>query len=170
MASIGNNLVALTAMARALRKTLRQKKSRRSHISGWIIAVLGGLLVFKTGMDSTGISFQMVITGLAVLLIVVVLIWEDAINGYVAGKRALPGTENVITVFNEEGFVSTTDIGKTEWRYEKINAVAETSDFFFFIFSANHAQVYDKNAVSGGSVDEFRGFIEEKTEKRVQKV
>ena len=35
----------LTAMARALRKTIRKKGSRRSHISGWCIVALAVVLV-----------------------------------------------------------------------------------------------------------------------------
>ena len=37
----------LTAMARGLRKTLRKKKSRRSHVFGWAVVVLGLLLSFN---------------------------------------------------------------------------------------------------------------------------
>ena len=39
--------------------------------------------------------------------------------------------------------------------------------FFVFIYSANHAQVYDKNSMSGGTAEEFCRFIEEKTGKKV---
>ena len=34
----------VTAMVRALRKTQRKKRSRRSHILGWAVIVLGTLL------------------------------------------------------------------------------------------------------------------------------
>lgn len=34
------NQKELTTMARALRKTLRKKKSRRSHVFGWIAVIL----------------------------------------------------------------------------------------------------------------------------------
>ena len=42
---------ALTVMARALRKTVRKKKSRRSHIFGWIVAALGAFLAVKSHSD-----------------------------------------------------------------------------------------------------------------------
>lgn len=35
----------LTALARALRKTIRKKRSRRSHIFGWCIVALAILLI-----------------------------------------------------------------------------------------------------------------------------
>ena len=48
------NQKAVTAMARALRKTLRKKKSRRSHIFGWIILVIAVLLTLPLGDKDFG--------------------------------------------------------------------------------------------------------------------
>jgi hypothetical protein len=73
-----------------------------------------------------------------------VLLFEDKINGYIARKRMIKGTEKVTIVFNEDGYASTTDIGKTEWYYKNINQIAETDEFFVFIFDQSHGQVYDK--------------------------
>ena len=39
------DMKTLTAMAKALRKTVRKKKSRRAHIFGWIVVLLGTLLL-----------------------------------------------------------------------------------------------------------------------------
>ena len=161
---------ALTVMARALRKTLRKKRSRRSHVFGWIVVILGLLLSLPFGDDAFQIDLKTVVTWLAVLLILVVLIWEDAINGYFAGKRMLPGTEKATTVFNIEEYTSTTDAGKTEWKYDKINAIVETTRYFVFVFSSSHAQIYDKKGLSGGTADEFRSFIENMTHQTVQQI
>ena len=38
---------------------------------------------------------------------------------------------------------------------------------FVFIFSISHAQVYDKSGLTGGTVEEFREFIQRKTEKEI---
>ncbi len=164
------NQKAFTAMARALRKTVRKKRSRRSHIFGWIVIVLSLLLTVSDFRDGIVIDMKNIVTWLATLCILVVLIWEDAINGYIAGKRMLKGTEKSITVFQEDDYCSTTDIGKTEWRYDKIVMLAETVGYFVFVFSASHAQVYDKAGISGGSVEAFRKFIEGKTGKMIQRV
>ena len=43
------NHKALTVMAKTLRKTVRNKKSRRSHIIGWLLVVLSVFLIFFTG-------------------------------------------------------------------------------------------------------------------------
>lgn len=164
------NQKSLTAMSRVLRKTIRRKRSKRSHIFGWIIVVLSLLLTIASWKEGMVFSSNTIITLIAILLILVVLIWEDAINGYVARKRMLPGTEKGTTVFNSEGYRSTSEMGKTEWHYDKINIVAETKDYFVFVFNFSHAQVFDKNSITGGTVEEFKKFIAEMTGKEVQEI
>ncbi len=161
------NQNALTVMARALRKTVRKKKNKRSRILGWVAALLGILLLFASGEGTFSLDFRTAVTALAVAAIVAVLIFEDQMNGYFAGKRMLPGTEKAEAVFCEEGYTSVTEAGKTEWKYEKIVALAESEEYFAFVFGTNHAQVYEKSGLSGGSAEEFRGFIERKTGKTV---
>ena len=164
------NQKAVTAMAKALRKTIRRKRSRRSHIFGWIIIVLALLLTLLPGENGFEITFKTIVTWLATLVMLMVLIWEDALNGYIARKRMLPGTEKNTTVFNQEGYYSTSEFGKSEWKYDKVHRIVEWKRYFVFIFSENHAQVYDKEHLSGGSADEFCQFIEEMTGKMVESI
>ena len=161
------NAKTMASMARALRKTIRKKHSRRSHIFGWTVVVLALLLLISHGFS---FDFRTISTSIAVLVILTVFLFEDRINGYVAYKRLLPGTEKAVTVFSENSFISTTDIGKSEWTYDKMILIAETADFFVFIFSASHAQLYDKRNIQGGTADDFRRFIETATEKQVQAI
>ena len=157
------NAKTLAVMAKALRKTVRKKRSRRSHIFGWIVMAFSLLLLMSDG-------FRSIATWIAVLIILIALLFEDRLNGYVAKMRLLPGTDSSVAVFSENSFVSTTGVGKSEWNYDKIVTIAETEDFFVFIFSANHAQLYDKRHLSGGTVDDFRRFVESVTGKTVQTV
>lgn len=163
------NQKALKTMAKALRKTIRKKRSRRSHMLGWIVMIMGALLAVNSLRSGVVFSAKNIVTWLAILAIFIVFIWEDALNGYIASKRMLKGTEKATSIFNEEGFVSITEIGKTEWNYDKVMLVGDTKDYFVFIYSANHAQVYDKSSISGGTAEEFCKFIEEKTGKNVIK-
>ena len=48
--------------------------------------------------------------------------------------------------------------------------LAETKDYFVFVFGQNHAQIYSKKSITGGTVDEFRQFIANATGKEIQKV
>ncbi len=154
---------ALTAMAKGLRKTVRRKRSRRSHILGAIVIVLAVLLVIGSGT----FDFRAAVTLLAAAVILLVLIFEDRLNGYIGGKRMLPGTVKAVSLFTDESYSSETEIGKTEFHYEYILALPESDDYFIFLFSNSHAQVYDKRTLSGGSLDDFRSFIQEKTQNSI---
>lgn len=161
------NQKALTAMAKGIRKTARKKRTKRSHIFGWIVIALAILLTLADIKDSIEFTANRIITLVAALVIFIVLLFEDKINGYVARKRLLPGTEKSKVAFTEGGFYSETEAGKSEWNYDRILMLAETKDYFIFVFSSSHAQVYDKNNISGGTVDEFRKFICETTGKEI---
>ena len=161
---------AVTAMARALRKTVRKKHSRRSHIFGWIVVVLALLLSFLSGENGLVVTFKIVATWVMVLVIVVTLLFEDAINGYLACKRALPGTEQTTTTFGADGYRSTNKAGETRWSYDNVKTVAETGNYLVFVLNENHAQVYDKRTVSGGTEAEFRAFVMEMTGKQIESV
>ena len=67
-------------------------------------------------------------------------------------------------------FVSQTEVGKSEFSYDKIVIIAETDRYFVFVFSASHTQVYYKNSLSRGTENEFRDFITVKARKTILKV
>ena len=161
---------AVTAMARALRKTVRKKHNRRSQLCGWVLIVLSLMLSFRTGEDGFSVSTKTVVTWLTALVMAVALLFEDAINGYFARKRALPGTEQTTTIFGAEGYRSTNLAGETTWSYNNIKAVAETGNYFVFVMSKNHAQVYDKRTISGGTEVEFREFLAKAIRRPVKSV
>lgn len=155
---------AMTAMAKGLRKTVRKKHSRRSHIFGWIVIALGLLLSWP----SEEVKASDVLVWAAIAVMLGALLFEDRLNGYFARKKMLPGTSHAKAIFTEDGYRSETQMGNTEWKYENITAMAETKDYFVFLFSKNHAQVYDKRTLTGGTADEFRAFMQEKTEKAIE--
>ena len=155
---------ALTAMARCVRKTVRRKRSRRSHILGWIVAALGILLPIVSGDD--GINFRKIVTWTAAAVMVLALLFEDRLNAYFARRRMVKGSEKANAVFDTEMegvFVSETAVGKTEFPYTAVLAVAETQRYFVFMIGTDHAQVYDKDTLVGGTADAFRVFIAERT-------
>lgn len=143
-------------MARVLRRTIRQKQSRRSHIFGYIVIGLGlFFLLFRFAFD-----LRALLTGAAILAITGVLLFEDQINGRLALKRLAPGTQSAVSVFSADGFVSETALGRSEWNYDRIVLAAETPDYFVFVFGTSHAQVYDKHHMQGGSIEDFRSLLE----------
>lgn len=163
---------ALAAMARGIRKTAGKKRSRRAHILGWIVIALGTFLIIESFVSDGMAAFtgSTIINIAAVLAILIVFLWEDKINGAIAGKRTLPILKKAVTVFREDGYSTENDFGKSELNYEHIVVIAELSGYFVFVFSRNHGQVYAKSDLTGGTVDEFRGFLEKITGKKVEQV
>ena len=156
------DLPALTRMARALRKTVRKKHSRRSRIYAAVVMTLGAVvLIFGDGTARKGLMVAV----LAVMALT--LIFEDKLNGFLALKRMAPGSNVAQTVFTEDCYRSSAKLGSTEWSYENIVAVAEDARYFIFLLGKSHAQLYDKQNMTGGTPEEFAAFISEKTGKNV---
>ena len=160
----------ITTMAKALRKTIRKKRSKRSHIFGIIIILCAIMLSLPEKGEAFVITGSLVVTWIAVVVMAITLLFEDKINGYIARKRMLTGMEKSIVTFKEESYLSETAVGKTEFYYNNIHTLAESDEYFVFIFNQNHAQIYDKNGLKEGSLEEFKKFITEKTGKEMQRI
>ena len=164
------NQEAITVMAKALRKTVRKKRSRRSHIFGVIVVMLAILLTLPFGDKEFVLDFKTIVTWLISAILLFVLLFEDKINGYVARKRMLPGMDKAIVTFKPDCYCSETEIGKSEFKYNNIILLAETADYFVFVFSQSHAQIYNKKSISGGTIEEFREFIKRVTGKEIESI
>jgi len=154
---------AVAAMAKALRKTVRKNRSNRAMILGIFVVVLAILFSIPSQNETFVLSGRLIITWLAAAAVIIVMIWQDQINGLLAQKRMLPGTNVSETVFSESEYTSLTQTGKTTWGYGSIQSIAQTDRYFIFLYSQNHANVYDKRSISGGTPEEFSAFIQEKT-------
>nr|WP_326166625.1 YcxB family protein [uncultured Oscillibacter sp.] len=157
----------LTAMARALRKTIRKKGSRRSHISGWCIVALAVVLVAAGRVTGGPWTLRDTLNCGVGVILTAILLTEDRVNAFAAKKKMLPGTSSAKSIFTEEGYTSTTEAASTGFHYETVQQVCETADYFVFLFSRQHGQIYDKATLSGGTAEEFRAFITEKTGKPI---
>lgn len=157
----------LTAMARALRKTIRKKHSRRSHIFGWCVVGLAILLIaIQRMLEEPWTVRDTLNLGVGVIL-AVILLTEDQVNAFFAKKKMLPGTSSAKCVFTEEGYTSATEAAVTEFHYETVQQVCETADYFVLLLGRQYGQIYDKASLTGGTVEDFRTFIAEKTGKPV---
>ena len=161
------NMETLTAMAKGLRKTVRRKRSRRVHIFAAVVLVLGILTILATVAGGEPLGASGVVT---LLVVILVSLFEDRLNAWFARKRLLPGTEHAAATFEEDGYVSATGVTESRFSYAQIVAVAETARYFVFALSSHHTQAYDKRNIRGGSVEDFRAFIAEKTGKLVENI
>lgn len=160
------NQKALTAMARAVRKTVRAKRSRIIRLYAWIIIAL---LVVSLWL-SWGNVWQTVLHSVTIIALLLVHWKEDAINGYFAKRKALPGTNSADTAFCADHFLVKTAAAESKWQYDKILALAETGAYLVFIMGKNHALAFEKAALVGGSLPEFRRFLEEQSGQNIQNI
>ena len=155
----------LAAMARVMRKTIRKKSSRRSRIFGWCIAVLAILLIAAQRLLGEPWTVRDTLNCCVCVVLLAILFTEDQVNAFAARKKMLPGTSSAKSVFTEESYTSATEAAATEFHYDAVQQVCETADYFVFLFDRRHGQIYDKASLSGGTAEEFRTFIAEKTGK-----
>ena len=164
------NMETLTAMAKSLRKTVRKKRSRRVHIFAAVVLILGLLTILATTAGGEPLGASGVVTLLAMLVVILVSLFEDKLNAWLARKRLLPDTEHAVATFEEDGYVSATGVTESRFSYAQIVAVAETARYFVFALSSCHTQAYDKRTIGGGSVEDFRACIAEKAGKLVENI
>lgn len=160
------NQKALTAMARAVRKTVRAKKSRRVRVYSWVIIGIS-LVSFALSLGSiwTRVANGFVIVGLLLIM------WkEDAINGFFAKRKALPGSDAIDVAFYPDYYLVNTVAAESKWQYDKIVALAESRDYILFVIGDNHAMAMEKATLEGGSIPEFCRFIEEMSGQKIQDI
>lgn len=157
---------ALTAMARAVRKTVRAKRSRWIHLYAWIII---GLLLISLWL-SWGNTWQTVFHCVVITALLLVHWKEDALDGYFAKRKALPGTSFADTTFYADYYLVKTAAAESKWQYGKILALAQTRDYLLLVMGMNHAMAIEKASLEGGSVPEFRHFIEQKSGRKIQNI
>lgn len=160
------NLTTLTALSGALRKTLRTKKSRKTTMFATVIMVLGLVLI----LSRESFDVNSAITVIVVLVMGFVLLNQDTLNGWLTLKRGIPGLKSSVTVFRQENYTSVTEVGESVFYYENVLALAESKAYFFLLFGPNHGQVYAKSGLTGGTVEEFRCFVQERTGLTIQEI
>ncbi len=161
---------AMSRLGRALRCTLRKKHNRISRVISWFLVVLIVILLVPVEGAPFVWDARTSLNLLVLVILLLALLFEDQINGWIAWKRRLPGTENCTTRFGETVYCNVLESGKGEFSYDRVLRLVETRDYFVMILSKNHGQLYAKSGLSGGTVDEFRAFLQEKTGQPVQKI
>ena len=105
----------------------------------------------------------MALDGAVAGLMLAVLLGEDAINAFFASRSALPGMEVCTVRFLEEHYETQIAGAVTRWQYGKILRLAENDRCLVLILGKNHGQLCDKEGLTGGTPEELRALLEEKT-------
>ena len=156
----------LTAMARALRKTLRRKKALRTRALGGVLILVA---VCTIAISYTYDHSPLTVGSMAVLALTLlgVMIWEDTLNGLLARRQILAGTETVQTTFSEDSYCTVTRAARSEWQYSQIQHICQSADYLILLLDSNHAQVCDKAGFSAGTPEQLISLLVQKTGREI---
>ena len=160
---------SMTVAARAMRKVLRRKRSILWAVFGWSVFFINALLLIPFDGEPFTLDAGTVISLLVEVMLLSVLPFQDRFNGMIACKNTLAGTKDYHVVFGEESY-TVTEVTTSTFRYELIDAMAESQDYIIFLMKKRYAQPLDKRTLTGGTVEEFKRFLEEKTGKTFRHV
>ena len=156
---------SMTVAARAMRKVLRRKRSILWAIFGWSVFLFNALLLIPFDGEPFALDVRTLTSMLAEVMLLSVLLFQDRFNGMIACKNTLAGTKDYHIAFGEESYTVVTEVTTSTFRYELIDAMAESQDYIIFLMKKRYAQPLDKRTLTGGTVEEFKRFLEKKTGK-----
>ena len=161
---------SMTIAARAMRRVLRRKRSIMWAIFGWSVFLFNALLLIPFDGEPFVLDARTLISLLAEVILLSVLLFQDRFNGMIARKNALAGTKEYHVAFGEDSYTVVTAATTSTFRYELIDALAESQDYIILLMKKRYAQPLDKRTLTGGTVEEFKRFLEKKTGKTFRRV
>ena len=161
---------SMTIAARAMRRVLRRKRSIMWAIFGWSVFLFNALLLIPFDGEPFALDARTLISLLAEVILLSVLLFQDRFNGMIARKNALAGTKEYHVAFGEDSYTVVTAATTSTFRYELIDALAESQDYIILLMKKSYAQPLDKRTLTGGTVEDFKRFLEEKTGKTFRRV
>ena len=161
---------SMTIASRAMRKVLQRKSNILWAIFGWTVFFINALLLIPFDGEPFTLDVTTVTALLVEVMLLSVLLFQDRFNGMIACKNTLAGTKDYHIVFGEESYTVITEVTTSTFRYELIDALAESQDYIILLMKKRYAQPLDKRTLTGGTVEEFKRFLEEKTGKTFRRV
>ena len=161
---------SMAIASRAMRRVLRRKRSILWAIFGWSVFFINALLLIPFDGESFTLDASTMISLLVEVMLLSVLLFQDRFNGMIACKNTLAGTKDYHIAFGEESYTVVTEVITSTFRYELIDALAESQDYIIRLMKKRYAQPLDKRTLTGGTVEEFKRFLEEKTGKMFRRV
>ena len=118
----------MTVAARAMRRVLRRKRSIIWAIFGWTVFFINALLLIPFDGEPFALDVRTVTSLLVEVMLLSVLLFQDRFNGMIARKNTLAGTKEYHVAFGEDSYTVVTAATTSTFRYELIDALAESRD------------------------------------------
>lgn len=150
----------LAALSRGTRKAMHKRRSIIVQILAVMIMALN--LLFAWASWRVGDS-RWWLNGVLALFLLVIIVWEDRLNGRFRARHVLQDAREVTASFGPDGYTSTSRATDSSFTYDQIRTVCETSEYFLFYLDRNLGQIYRKDGFTKGTAMAFREFISRKT-------
>ena len=162
---IGNR--ELAALSRGTRKTIHRRRSIIVQLLAVVMILLN--LLFAWASWRVGDSRWWLNTAVAVFLLVIT-VREDWFNLKLTGRYVMPDAREVTTSFGPDGFTQSSKAAQGQFRYDQIQRICETSEYFLLYLDHNLGQIYSKNGFTKGTAMGFRAFLGRKTGLQIQNI
>ena len=165
----GDAAIAMISVgALAIGYLLMNLFSTSSNLSGDVCSTLFG----STSILTLSKSEVWLCVGLSVVVVAVFLLYYNKIFAVTFDEdfAKAAGTKAYHVAFGEESYTVVTAATTSTFRYELIDALAESRDYIILLMKKRYAQSLDKRTLTGGTVEEFNRFLEEKTGKTFRRV
>ena len=162
---IGNK--ELAALSRGTRKTEHRNRSLLVKLLALVIIVLN--LLFAWVSWRVG-DIRWLLNAAVAVFLLVITVKEDWFNLKLMGSYVQEDAREVTTAFGPEDFTQASKAAEGKFRYDQIQNICETSEYFLLYLDHNLGQIYDKNGFTKGTAMAFREFISKKTGLQVRNI
>ena len=150
----------LAALSKGARKTMRRNRNRMVRTMAALVIALN---VFFAGVSLRAGDSRWWLNGALALFLLVIVVWEDRLNGRFRAKHVLPDAREVTASFGPEGYTHVSKASDSRFTYDQIRMICETPEYFLFYLDRSLGQIYRKDGFTKGTAMAFREFIVQKT-------
>ena len=156
----------MTIAARAMRKVLRRKRSILWAIFGWSVFLFNALLLIPFDGEPFALDVRTVTSLLVEVMLLSVLLFQDRFNGMIARKNTLAGTKEYHVAFGEDSYTVVTAATTSTFRYELIDALAESQDYIILLMKNAMRSLWTSVLLSAGRWRNSNDFLRRRPERR----
>ena len=150
----------LAALSKGARKTMRRNRNRMVRTMAALVIALN---VFFAWVSLRAGDSRWWLNGALALFLLVIVVWEDRLNGRFRAKHVLPDAREVTASFGPEGYTHVSKASDSRFTYDQIRLICETPEHFLFYLDRSLGQIYRKDGFTKGTAMAFREFIVQKT-------
>ena len=155
---IGNK--ELAALSRGTRTTEHRNRSLLVKLLALVLIVLNRLFAWASGRVG---DIRWILNAAVAVFLLVITVKEDWFNLKLMGSYVQEDAREVTTTFGPEDFTQVSKAAEGKFRYDQIQNICETSEYFLLYLDHNLGPIYQKNGFTKGTAMAFREFISKKT-------